>query len=524
MKIFNLRKQNLETILNALLSKLKINVTKPTAISCLQEHPQYPSMLALSDCLTGWEVSNQAYMIDKADYDPEDLLFPFVAHLRENGGRFLLIHNINHGKVKYTDEYHTQANINEDEFLNKWSGMALHAQKNEYSGEREYRLNRIGYFLQSLLIPFALILTIAIFGLTVATHSFSWSYLVLCVVKFLGLMVSILLLLQSLNSENPFIQNLCSIGGKNNCNTILKSEASQLTKWLSWSEVGFFYFAGSLLLLLVNSSAIGLLAYLNLLALPYTIYSIGYQYKHKAWCILCCMIQILLSAEFLLNLNTGYQFEFDGSIFYLFPIAFLFPVIIWSFLKPNFQQALQHKPLKKQLYKFKYNNHLFNNILANQPKYAIDDDLMPIVLGNPDAKTIITMVTNPFCAPCAKAHETLTDLLSAQDDLQLKIIFSTNNQDHDERTKVARHLTAFGNRHNQAHTKEILEFWYSGRIKYDQLAEKFPLNFNGEISEAMENQKKWCMMAGITFTPTFFINGYRLPEPYQIEDIKYLVN
>ena len=524
MKIFDLKRQNLEIILIALLNSLKIKVTTPTALSCLHEHPEYPSMLALSDCLNGWQIDNQAYMIERAEYDPEDLLFPFVAHLKENGGRFLLIHSINQGKVKYTDEYHTQAVIKEEEFLNKWSGMALHAEKNELSGEKEYRLNSIGYFLQSLLIPFAFILTLAIFGLIVSTHTFSWLYLGLCLIKFLGVIVSILLLLQRINDENPFIQNLCSLGGKNKCNALLKSKASQVTKWLSWSEVGFYYFTGSLILLLIDGTSIGLLAYLNLLALPYTMYSITYQYKHKNWCFLCCTVQMLLWAEFLLNINTGYQLDFDRSFLYLFPITFLFLVIVWSFLKPYFYQASQLRPLKKQLNKFKYNTNLFHNILANQPKYAIDDDLMSIVLGNPDAENVITMVSNPFCGPCGKAHETLTDWLSTKEDFQLKIVFSTNNQDHDERTKVARHLTAFANQHNKAQAKEILEFWYNERIKYDQLAEKFPLNFNGVINDAMENQKKWCNMANITFTPTFFINGYKLPEPYQIDDLKYLIN
>ena len=339
MKIFDSQKQNLEIILTALLSSLKIKVSRPTAFGCLHDHPEYPSMLALSDCLTAWKINNQAYMIERTDYDPEDLLFPFVAHLKENGGRFLLVHSINQGKVKYTDEYHSQAILNEEEFLNKWSGMALHAEKNEFSGEKEYRLNNIGYFLQSLLIPFALILTSAVFGLIVSAHTFSWLYLGLCVIKFLGVLISILLLIQSINSENPFIQNLCSLGGKNNCNAILKSKASQVTKWISWSEVGFYYFAGSLLLLLINSASIGLLGYLNLLALPYTIYSITYQYRHKNWCILCCAVQILLWAEFLFNMNMGYQLAFDRSILYLFPITFIFPVIIWSFLKPYFQQA-----------------------------------------------------------------------------------------------------------------------------------------------------------------------------------------
>ena len=112
--------------------------------------------------------------------------------------------------------------------------------------------------------------------------------------------------MQSLNANNPFVKNLCSLGGKNDCNAILKSDAAKVTSWLSWSEVGFFYFFGSLLSLLLASSSLPLLAWLNLFALPYAIYSIAYQYRHKNWCVLCCCVQALLLLEalaFLSNQN-----------------------------------------------------------------------------------------------------------------------------------------------------------------------------------------------------------------------------
>jgi hypothetical protein len=35
--------------------------------------------------------------------------------------------------------------------------------------------------------------------------------------------------------------------------------------------------------------------------------------------------------------------------------------------------------------------------------------------------------------------------------------------------------------------------------------------------------KEWCEEAEISFTPTIFINGRRLPEKYRIEELKYIL-
>jgi len=36
-------------------------------------------------------------------------------------------------------------------------------------------------------------------------------------------------------------------------------------------------------------------------------------------------------------------------------------------------------------------------------------------------------------------------------------------------------------------------------------------------------QQQWCAPAKISFSATVFINGYKLPDPYHLEDIKYLI-
>jgi len=525
MKLFEPTKPNLESVLQSLIKSLNVRIMPQTVAQSLQDHPEYPSLLAISDCLTEWNIENQVYRITKEDYDVDDLLFPFIAHLPEKGGRFILVNHIEKGNVNYSDEIHQGANLPEEEFLKRWDGIALHAEKNINSGEKEYRQNRIKYMLQDMVLPAGLILIISVFCLVLSEQPFSWPFLFLSFIKFIGLAISVLLLIQSINSNNPFIQNLCGLAGKNDCNAILKSDAAKVTSWLSWSEVGFFYFAGSILLLLLNSATINLLAWLNLLALPYTFYSITYQYRNKNWCILCCSIQALLWLEcFVFLASTPYTLNFSLSTFYLFPLCFLFPIIIWAFLKPFFLQAAEQKPLKQQLKKFKYNSGLFNQILKNQPRYAVADELMPIVLGNPNAETIITMVSNLFCGPCGKAHETLDEWLKNRDDIQLKVVFTTANHDDDKRTQVARHVTALSLLEDKKNVENALNDWYQQSTKkYEDWAEKYPVRFNGEMNAVTEKQKAWCEMAEITFTPTILINGYKLPEPYRLEDLKYLI-
>lgn len=134
------------------------------------------------------------------------------------------------------------------------------------------------------------------------------------------------------------------------------------------------------------------------------------------------------------------------------------------------------------------------------------------------------MVSNPFCGPCAKAHQTIDDWLKYRNDLQLKIIFTTTNHDDDERTKVSRHISALSILNDSQLIEDALNDWYAkGAEKYETWALKYPIIYNDELKIVTERQKQWCDMAEIAYTPTILVNGYRLPEPYRLDDIKYLM-
>lgn len=544
---FSSKNQNSIAVTRKLIKLIGAKVSGTGSENCLKDHPDYPSLLAMSDCLTGWKISNEAFRIDINKYSSDLLSFPFVAHLPEGSGKFILITSIKDHKVIYSDDEGDHITMSESDFLDQWNGVILNAAADEESVETGYKQQKANDYLKALRLPAFFIVLLAILFLTVVKVELSWTYITLLSLKLAGSGVCILLLMQNINSNNPFIQNLCSLGKKNDCNAILKSDAANITSWLSWSETGFFYFAGSPLLLLTEQSSLPLLALFNLLALPYTIYSITYQYRSKNWCLLCCSIQALLWLEFATT-AIAYNEELLAlperisnlplSVFYILVICFSFPVVTWAFLKPFLLEASQLNPLKQQLKDFKFNSDLFNQVLTSQQHYTISNELTPIVLGDPEARIVITMVSNPFCGPCATAHQTIDEWLKERDDLQLKVIFATANHDDDQRTKIARHVTALSLIEDTKMVAEALNDWYAknnGRHKnwtekYNSWAERYAINLNGETpldisvsDEIMRTQKAWCDTSEIDFTPTILINGYKLPDYYRLEDIKYLL-
>ncbi|QPH41240.1 cysteine peptidase family C39 domain-containing protein [Pedobacter endophyticus] len=521
------KKPNLESVTESLIKTLKVKVNNATISQALQDHPDYPSMLSIVDCLNDWSIATEVYNIKRAEYDRDDLLFPFIAHVKEEGGRFILIHNIDNNGVKFSDEKRKNAITTEEEFLNRWDGIALRAEKTEKSGEKDYNQNRLKYFFQRLVLPLGLALVLSIFYLGISRISFSWPYLLLSLVKLGALSISILLLMQSINSNNPFIQNLCTFGKKNNCNAILKSDAAKVTSWLSWSEVGFFYFSGSLLLLLVQPASIILLAWLNVLALPYIIYSIGYQYRVKNWCILCCTVQGMLALEFLIatsfDIFTLSLSSLLLSVLYLLPLTFLIPIIAWGFLKQILNNKVEIEGLKFQLNSFKYNKDLFNQALYNQPRYAIPDNIKPIFFGNNEGKDIITIVSDPFCSPCHQTHAIAKAWASEDENIKIKMLFHVAEDKSDPGAEVANYILSL-NEKDSILAQNALEDWYSGQIKnFKLLNEKYPASATDQSIAVGKMQKDWCKLADITYTPTVFINGYKIPVPYKIDDLRNLL-
>jgi len=72
--------------------------------------------------------------------------------------------------------------------------------------------------------------------------------------------------------------------------------------------------------------------------------------------------------------------------------------------------------------------------------------------------------------------------------------------------------------------KQALNDWYEQKQKdYKAWAKVYPVTLNEANYHKLDKQKAWCKMAEVTATPTLLLNGYRLPELYQLPDLKYML-
>jgi protein-disulfide isomerase len=72
--------------------------------------------------------------------------------------------------------------------------------------------------------------------------------------------------------------------------------------------------------------------------------------------------------------------------------------------------------------------------------------------------------------------------------------------------------------------KQALNDWYRQEWKdYEAWAKLHPVGEEQTEDTSLEKQREWCRMAEVRYTPTILINGYKLPELYSLEDIKYFL-
>ncbi|HLK31388.1 MAG TPA: vitamin K epoxide reductase family protein [Puia sp.] len=518
----------------------KVRVTKTSIQKSIEENPYYPSLLSLSDTFSRYNINNSAFEVDKESFDQLETPFVAFAYMPGVGKDFVLVTEMKNGSVHYLYKSKKEETIAKDEFMKRYQNIVWLAEPDEKSGETNYseklkeekkvKAKKIAWFT-------AIAMLIIIVFIANVNYQHILSFSIIALLKLLGTATAIMLLIYETDKSNAFVKNLCSAGGHTDCDAVLGSKAAKIVG-ISWGEIGFFYFAATTLWLLIPSIAfadkiVGI-AIANTFAAPYILFSIYYQWKVvKQWCPLCLTVQAILFLEliwsianFWLNTNSfsslGLISPLQGSgvVFCL-----LLPIVAWYGIKPIFVKSKDADLYSSAYKRLQYNQEIFYGLLQQQPKAADGWQQLGISIGNPKASNTIIKVCNPYCGPCAQAHPQLEEIIDHHSDVQLKVIFTSKNNEHDRGAAVAKHLLAVASEGIQEKTRQSLDDWYLDEQKdYEKFAAKYPMNGELKLQAAkIEAMSKWCEESEITYTPTIFVNGHRLPENYNVEELKNIL-
>jgi|AGTN01.3.fsa_nt_gi Predicted membrane protein len=518
-----------------------VRVTTASLRFSLSEHPDFPSLLSLSDVLQHYGIANTSLQVK----EPEKLIklqTPFVVQVKgekTDSLLFAVVYAITSGQVEWSNpETHKKETISFYKFKALFTGYAQFYEVRANAGEIDYGIKlkkeKVSNFVNSALalsIPvLTLIISIAVFIVRGADGLYSILYVLITLV---GAITGALLIFYEIDQHNPILQKVCTGGKRTNCAAILHSKGSKIFG-IPWSVIGFSYFMGVLAVLLAGGvfdpQILSIAAWINVLTLPYIVYSVYYQRSVvKQWCPMCLTVQIALLLLFIISLAGGFLFVQSFSFYSVLPfiisigIVFMAVHLLQSAIKKG-KVAMQYS---RRLQRLKYNPQIFETLLANQKKITESTDNIGITLGNPKGKIHLIKVCNPYCIPCSLTHPILDELLGNNPEIKLQIIYSVSEAENDYRNKPVKTLLTIAQTSTSEQIREALNNWYLPIEKdYESFNKQyyFDNSILEEKSRAIKKMREWCEKTEIKFTPTFFINDYQLPDIYTVEDLRYFLS
>ncbi|WP_180327405.1 vitamin K epoxide reductase family protein [Labilibaculum manganireducens] len=517
---------------------MKIKVNSKTIEDSLENHPEWPSLLSISDSLNMWKVKNAAVHISREEIG--SISPPFLTYVNDKGHP-VIVASVNDKKVEfYANGKNRTESIEKNNFLSVWTGVCLLVETTVSSGEEGYKQIKLRNLVQVLLpIIFLVVLFTASFysiNQKMANLDLLLSNVVYLqyFVLVIGVVISSELMKYEFRTHNYFWDKVCSAFGNGNCKSVITSKASKLFGILNWSEIGWTYFLGGIVTLVFvgNSIKNALIAvlFINVLALPYVIFSICYQaFIVKKWCVLCLLIQSLLvigGINALINYQSFFLFNFSSLFFVKILGAYLSSLLLWLSLKPFVIHLNEANSIKLELRRFKYNPDIFQSLLIKQKQIEEPGEDVGILLGNKNATNTLIKVCNPYCQPCSQSHPKIEKLLSKNIDLKIRIIYTTPNRKENPAFLPTFHIMVLMSQCKTDRGKfKILKDWYQiSDLSYDRFAQKYPLKEELlNVDVGVDIMDEWCINTQIQYTPTYFFNGYQLPFIYDIDNLHYIM-
>lgn len=511
------------------VTTLHIPVSRKYFRKRVASHPDYPSLLSISDTLEYLGIPHGAARMDRAGLDK--LECPYVLHLDKGAGEFILI--------KEDRDLAGQTDIPED-----WNGIVLKAEAPEAIEDEENR----EYLAKEKADRFTfglLILSVMVISAMSWVPGFSWAAILFLVTTIAGVALGYLLVAKDLGVKYEAVESFCNAGQKTNCDRVLQSDQATLFGYITFSDAVISYFtaqliaAGLLIPLAVNATSLWwALAVVGILTLPVVAYSLWLQVvTFKTWCRLCLLVSavLVIQAGLFWWMYTAGMFGLsDGAIWAAGMVAGLFLATgsCVFLIKIRLKDGKEAGEEALAANRIKYNPSVFIHQLLQQPQPDCTPIEQELMIGKADVPIKITMAASLGCGPCKDGFEKASQLVRMYpEQVNLTVRFSVPEQSNGSETDPGRYLLVvwlreiYGKNDSSKESEQLVRDWFE-QAGINAFREKYPLQVNGQNKEleslAMQHSD-WFKKADIKGTPTFFVNGYKLPGQYRVGDLRYLV-
>ena len=494
----------------------------------LYVHEAYPSLKALTDVLSDWEIEHRALKIgweQLCEYGT-----PVLLHYRDSMPRFVVATSVTvDGIVFYKDE-RERFKASRQDFEKRWDGTALYVVEPE---KQDWKCFCKVLFMQYrgwLLLLVSLLLLIPLLSFSRMTDT-GW-FALLLVLKAIGLFFSVLLLRHEWGTRSAAERHICSLRKTFSCDAVLRSAASKLFGLIKMSDIGMVYFSGGLIsLLLVACGVAGwesvweCLSILSFCSFPYILFSLGYQrLKVKKWCPLCLGVLSVLLSEIVVHgiywIENGISIP-TGRQACLFILFFLWLALVWQLLNSWIKAYLKSEEKEIRYWALKRNGSVFRALLEQQPALDMSFSEKDIRIGEA-GKRVVTLAINPFCTPCLDLYGQLRALQQKYPTaFNLNLRFMSMDEEKLKQPIGLSLMTLYYQ--DKALFERAFKYWRAHK-DYVLFQKEFgEIHFSELARQEQQKHFAWRKRIHLNYTPAVFIGDRKLPEIYTNEDLFYFL-
>lgn len=506
------------------LHHLRIPVSKRYFRQLVQAHPEYPSLLSVSDTFYRLGLEHTVHRVDESALI--DLPYPYLLPLDKGREHLLCIKSERDlERVK-------------KELREHWNGVVLQA---DAFNKAKSKTNSFIYSLEREMVICLMGVFILLFSLLFLTQTQAEAYWLASGLLFStlsGVCLSYFLMNKALGGTSTTIDSFCNAGKNNSCDRILTSGVRFLG--IEFSDLVTCYFVSQFVVLMLALLSIELykpfivgLSMMSTVSMPFVLFSWYYQkYIAKTWCRLCLIVSGILLVQWLMFAAAWRSHDFQLSVqsvsdAALFSLIFLCTSLLVLMLKRALLYYIKLKEIGGRANRVLHAPEVFLPMLKSQRLIDNTPFENELILGEADAPIRIIMATNLYCRPCKDAHQVIEELLAAYPGkVAVALRFVKAGTDVQQDLSSVGYLLSYwvtnirGMSDAREETAKMMRRWFEV-WDLKEFSKEYPLTDQDyNLSRLLEHEHYgWIDQNNISLTPTFFINGYQLPPKYHIQDL-----
>ena len=127
----------------------------------------------------------------------------------------------------------------------------------------------------------------------------------------------------------------------------------------------------------------------------------------------------------------------------------------------------------------------------------------------------------PFCNPCAKMYARVEKFLSeTKEKVCIQYIFAAFNENLEYANRYF--IAIYYEKGSEAAWQLYTDWFEKGKTLKEAFFHDLNLDMtNSAIEVEFQKHESWKEKTQLRATPTILVNGYKLPENYKIEDLRY---